>query len=176
MLHMFFLMLKLLCVSSSQRLQEMSEGFGDFLFKTQAYVAGRLSCDHWNRFLRKTNELLCMCVCVCVGERERERERERASMCYCTPSFFAVSLLCFSDSSFAFQPISLFLARKWLTGSTVRGLHLLCQHHPLLDHHVFWPPHPTPFTFCQTPPSPFFIKLLHLFHEIFICVCVLYFI
>ncbi len=33
MLHMFFLMLTLLCVSSSQRLQEMSEGFGDSLFK-----------------------------------------------------------------------------------------------------------------------------------------------
>ncbi len=33
MLHIFFLMLKLLCVSSSQRLQEISEGLGDFLFK-----------------------------------------------------------------------------------------------------------------------------------------------
>ncbi len=114
-----------------------------------------LSCDHsGNRFLRKTNELLCMCVCVCVcvcvwgGGGGRASERACVIVLPLSlPLVSSASLIAAAPhihAQHSVQPIHLFLARKWLTGSTVCGLHLLCQHHPHLDHHVCLIPLPIP--------------------------------
>lgn len=102
----------------------------------------RLSCDHWEQIFKK-NKWAALYVCVCT-----ERESERACVIVLPHSFPLVS----SDSSCRCS------ANQFISSQEVVNRKYSTWSPPTLpaSSHLPDPPHPTPFTFCQT--------LLHIFH------------
>jgi len=126
-----------------------------------------LSCDHsGNWFLRKQKSYF-----LWVRERERERERER--MDYCAPSFVAVGLLSFSDSSCSWTHMhDTLISQSFISRQEVVNRKYSNWSPPTLpasspfvsswlpDSPIPLPSHPV------RHPSPFFIQWFILFHEI----------